>query len=170
MGQEYNQRAFPVHTPSILHGVLLGGACSLWPCWNSLLWLIALSTQPKVLIFSWKEFLCIPGQRFKHEVVLVFVQAGWAYKLPHFTSLLLGHEIERFIAHASTHLNRLIHKIVNILTLLCSLFYNCENTQQNNPIQHIWSSGYSNFGYRCTRKLFCFQLGFSHLQIDSVAH
>lgn len=36
--------------------------------------------------------------------------------------LLLGHEIERFNAPASTHLNCLVHKIIYILTLLWSLF------------------------------------------------
>jgi hypothetical protein len=51
--------------------------------------------------------------------------------------LLLGHEIEPFIAPASTHLNYWVHKIIYILTLLWSLFYDCKNTQQNNSIQHI---------------------------------
>jgi hypothetical protein len=127
-----------------------------------------IDTQPKVLIFSWNS--CVfPGSVLNMRLYLCLCKQYGRTNYP-ISPLLLGHEIERFIAPASTHLNCLVHKIIYILRLLWSPFYNCKNTCQNNSIQHIWSPRHSNFGYRCTRKLFRFQLGFSHLQIDSVAH
>jgi hypothetical protein len=38
MGQEYNEKMFPIHTSIILIGVLVG-ATSLWPL-HGLLWII----------------------------------------------------------------------------------------------------------------------------------
>ncbi len=158
-----------VSCPHTIHPAWCSGGCLFTlALLKQLLWLIALSTQPEVLIFSWNS--CVfPGSVLNMRLYLCLCKQDGRTNYP-ISPLLLGHEIERFIAPASTHLNCLVHKIIYILTLLLSLFYNCKSTQQNNSIQHIWSPGYSNFGYRCTRKLFCFQLGFSQLQIDSVAH
>ncbi len=67
MGQEYNQKLFPVHTPSILHDVLVG-AVSRWPK------MFALSAWAHMGCYNYcGGFVCVV------VVMYVALQCAWVY-------------------------------------------------------------------------------------------